>query len=75
MLLAANTSVLAQVSWPDPDYTVTLALDAPKAGREGLGDFLEYLELTSPSRLHCQAKLKCGISFKKPRERFLRSLP
>lgn len=41
---------------------MTLALDAPEAGREGLGDFLEYPELTSPSLFHCQAKLKCGTS-------------
>jgi hypothetical protein len=75
MLLAVDTSVLAQVSWPVRDSTVTLPLDAPEAGREGLGDFLGYLELTSPSRLHCQAKLKCGISLKKAGERFLRSLP
>lgn len=43
---------------------MTLALDAPEAEREGLGDFLEYPEFTS-SHLHCQAKLKCGTSFKK----------
>lgn len=44
------------------DYTMILALDVPEAGRKGLGDFLEYPELTSPSLFHCQAKLKCGTS-------------
>lgn len=53
---------------------MTLVLDAPEAER-GLGDFLEYPELTSPSHRHCQAKLKCGTSLKKASKGFLRSLP